>query len=220
MNVLNCYWLIGDVSGGWPEDIRDADELPKLMRRRLSPLGRQALQTVYKSYSHIGHENISWVVACRDGDAFRRIDLLSTLARKEMLSPTDFSMSVHNAIIGTFSIFTGNKQNHTALAGADCTFESGLIEAMALQKDKGGTVGYAYYDYLDTHNKNKPHQVVCVTMVLGNGNDNLTIRFNNFIDVNTTEPFDINKLVEYLQNDEQTFRIRVAGGEILLERHL
>ncbi len=220
MNVLNCCWLIGNTSGSWPENTGDGDDLPALMRRRLSPLGRQALQTVFKSYSHIGRENISWVVACRDGDAFRRIDLLSSLAKDEMLSPTDFSMSVHNAIIGMFSIFTGNKHNHTALAGGESTFESGLLEAIALQMDKAGSVGYVYYDYLDSDNQDTTHQVKCVAMVLGNGNDELTIRFSNNSDVGTIESFDINNLLEYLKDDEQTFRVPVAGGEILFERPL
>ncbi len=57
-------------------------------------------------------------------------------------------MSVHNAIIGVFSIATGNTQAHSALAGGNASFEAGLLESIVLLKEKGGSVGYVYYDYL------------------------------------------------------------------------
>ena len=101
----------------------------------MTPLGRQAVQLIYKSISE-RNSSIPWIVACRHGDIEHKLNLLSNLAQDEMLSPTDFSMSVHNAIIGMFSIATDNKHTYSALAGGPNSFEAGLLESIALLKRK------------------------------------------------------------------------------------
>ena len=48
------------------------------------------------------------------------------------MSPTQFSLSVHNAVIGLWSIMRGETSEMTAIAAAGDGLEHGLIEACAL----------------------------------------------------------------------------------------
>ena len=72
--------------------------------------------------------------------------ILTNIANEELLFPIDFSLSVHNAIIGMFSIITKNTQMNTALSGGNSGFAAGFLEAYALQKATGKSVGYLYCD--------------------------------------------------------------------------
>jgi hypothetical protein len=58
------------------------------------------------------------------------------LARDDGVSPTDFTLSVHHALIGLLSIAQGNRLGHTAVASGAESFCYGLIEALACLKEK------------------------------------------------------------------------------------
>jgi len=138
-----------------------------------------------------------------------------------MLSPLEFSMSVHNAIIAQFSIFTGNKHAHSSLAGGVNSFEVGLIESIALLKEKGGLVGYLYYDYLVDHQfaeKFDENEFVCFSMILGEGEGELEIGYGKTNERKALNRFNISELLGFLKNDEKRYCISVGGGEILFER--
>jgi hypothetical protein len=51
------------------------------------------------------------------------------------LSPTQFSLSVHNAVIGLWSIMRGETSEMTALAAAGDGLEHGMLEAAALLEE-------------------------------------------------------------------------------------
>src|SRR3990167_6452217 len=103
MQLKSCYWIRGKETCAWPQSEAEhtQKQLPSSSRRRLTPLGQKTVEMLYRVANQ---EQISWVVSCRHGDMHRMISLLSSLARNEQLSPTDFSLSVHNAIVGAFSI--------------------------------------------------------------------------------------------------------------------
>jgi len=235
MLVRSCYWKKGEEIGSWPK--RDLEPNPTplsaMMRRRLTPLGQKTVEMFYRSSSHSNPENIPWVVSSRHGDGRRMLNLLSNLARKELLSPTDFSMSVHNAIVGTFSIATKNKKTHSALSGAELSFEAGLFEAFALQKEKKGTVGYIYYDMplpLPFEDKvGNDCSEVYVALVLSEcGQDKEFIELfpeTLYLDYERAEEYSVNKnsssvsyLLGFLKNDAKRCKISVPGGYFLLER--
>lgn len=206
MKINNCCWFADNVHGAWPGEERDLLELPLTLRRRLTPLGRKALQTV----SRCGDDLIPWIISCRHGDISRRLNLLSNLAQGEMLSPADFSLSVHNAIIGMYTIATGNKHMHSALAGGPYSFEMGLLESIAFLKEQGGKVGYCYYD----HTEDKD-QMVCLAMILGQEDGEITIEYK---ERDQWKNFNILEFLDFLKNDAQRYRISVGGGEILFTR--
>jgi hypothetical protein len=99
----------------------DVSFLPAMQRRRLSRLARMAF-------------SVGWplVFVSRHGETPRTFDILSDLANEQPLSPTQFSLSVHNAIIGLWSIMRGETSEMTALAAAGDGLEHGVLEAAVL----------------------------------------------------------------------------------------
>ena len=108
----------------------DVSFLPAMQRRRLSRLARMAFSVGWPLAE--GHPALPLVFASRHGETPRTFDILSDLAAEQPVSPTQFSLSVHNAVIGLWSILRGETSEMTALAAAGDGLEHGLIEACAL----------------------------------------------------------------------------------------
>jgi len=103
--------------------------VPPMQRRRLSIFNRIALYAAYETGHNEGE--LAVVFSSRHGDLHKTSALLDTLANNESLSPTAFSMSVHNASAGLLSIFTGNHAaSNTISAGRDSFFMA-LVDAYA-----------------------------------------------------------------------------------------
>ncbi|WP_339432242.1 MULTISPECIES: beta-ketoacyl synthase chain length factor [unclassified Pseudomonas] len=108
----------------------DVSFLPAMQRRRLSRLARMAFSVGWPLAD--GREHLPLVFVSRHGETPRTYEILSDLAKDEPLSPTQFSLSVHNAIIGLWSIMRGETSEMTALAAAGDGLEHGMLEAAAL----------------------------------------------------------------------------------------
>lgn len=111
----------------------DVSFLPAMQRRRLSRLARMAFSVGWPLAE--GHAQLPLVFVSRHGETPRTFDILSDLAADLPLSPTQFSLSVHNAVIGLWSILRGETSEMTALAAAGDGLEHGVIEAGALLAD-------------------------------------------------------------------------------------
>ena len=108
----------------------DVGFLPALQRRRLSRLARMVFHTAWPLAEACGP--LPMVFACRHGETPRTLAILSDLAQGEPLSPTQFSLSVHNAIIGLWSIQRGDTSEMTALAAEGDGLEHAMLEACGL----------------------------------------------------------------------------------------
>ena len=73
--------------------------------------------------------------ASRYGEVQRSTALLQELAESAAVSPQSFSMAVHNAIAGLYTIATSQAANVVALAAGTQTTWGGLIEALMLLAD-------------------------------------------------------------------------------------
>ena len=104
--------------------------LPALQRRRLGALGRMLVHVAWPLAE--GQPPMPLVFVSRHGETPRTLAVLQTLATNEPLSPTQFSLSVHNAIIGQWSILRGDTSEMTALASEGDGLEHGLLEALSL----------------------------------------------------------------------------------------
>ncbi|WP_137886953.1 beta-ketoacyl synthase chain length factor [Pseudomonas sp. 2FE] len=108
----------------------DVAFLPALQRRRLSRLARMAFSVAWPlAESRVGQPQLPLVFASRHGETPRTFALLSDLAEQTPLSPTQFSLSVHNAIIGLWSILRGDTSEMTALAAEGDGLEHAILEA-------------------------------------------------------------------------------------------
>lgn len=112
------------------DEAPDVSFLPAMQRRRLGRMARMAFAVGWPLAE--GYEQLPLVFVSRHGETPRTFDILRDLAADEPLSPTQFSLSVHNAVIGLWSIMRGSTCEMTALAAAGDGLEHGVFEAATL----------------------------------------------------------------------------------------
>ena len=114
--------------------------MPAMLRRRASQAGKMALQAAYAACGALSDAEIPVIFCSRHGECLRSADLLTDLAQGLPLSPTAFSLSVHNATGGLFSIARHDHANSLALAAGHSTVEHAVIEACGLLADGAAAV--------------------------------------------------------------------------------
>lgn len=127
-------WAAGQKAIGG-DAMPQVQAIPAMLRRRLSSLGKVALATAMPLLAD--DTPTPAVLVSRHGDLNRTVTLLSDLARGEELSPTQFSLSVHNAIGGLLSITRKDQSSITALACGCDDVSTALLEAQAILAERG-----------------------------------------------------------------------------------
>ena len=126
-------WLRWAHASQWPDDPEaqpDVAFLPAMQRRRLSRLARMVFAVAHPLTED--RAPMPLVYASRHGETTRNFALLSDLANAQPLSPTQFSLSVHNAIVGLWSISQGDSSEMTAIAAEGDGLEHAMLEAALL----------------------------------------------------------------------------------------
>lgn len=100
-----------------------------MLRRRLGPVARMALNVAHRCLGE--RTGVPMVFASRHGELARTLAMLHDLAAGEEVSPAAFSLSVHNAAAGVFSIARHDTAPATAIAAGDETLGMALVEARA-----------------------------------------------------------------------------------------
>jgi hypothetical protein len=131
-------WLAAQPAAAPGGEIPSVSFLPALQRRRLGALGRMLFHVAWPLAE--GQPPMPLVFVSRHGETPRTLAVLQALATDEPLSPTQFSLSVHNAIIGQWSILRGDNSEMTALAGEGDGLEHGLLEALSLLEEGASSV--------------------------------------------------------------------------------
>jgi len=115
-----------------------------MLRRRLDRHGRMALATAWACAE--GLDTVQFVFASRHGDLTRTLELLTALGNKDMLSPTSFSLSVHNSAAGLFSIARGDRAAATAMAAGADTLGLCMLEGANMIAEGAERVLVCYAD--------------------------------------------------------------------------
>jgi hypothetical protein len=126
-------WLAWARQPWRPEDRGEQPDcafLPSMQRRRLSRMARMALEVAWPLCDD--DEQLPLVFASRHGETPRTYALLGDVIDQKPLSPTQFGLSVHNAIAGQWSILRGQRGEASAIAGEADTFEHAMLEAATL----------------------------------------------------------------------------------------
>jgi hypothetical protein len=108
--------------------------IPAMIRRRLSTIGKSVVSTSLSLLSE--KTNTPCVFSSRHGDLGRTISLLTELSNKTPLSPTHFSLSVHNSISGILSIMRKDTNSITALATNNNDIGTVFLEATGILKEQ------------------------------------------------------------------------------------
>lgn len=136
-------WLQGTLVAP-PDAQPDVSFLPGLLRRRLDRPGRMALHTAWPCAE--GLEAVQLVYASRHGALQRTMDMLVALTEDEPLSPTQFSLAVHNSTAGLISIARGDRSATTAMAAGVDSLAMGLLEATGMLAEGAENVLVIYAD--------------------------------------------------------------------------
>lgn len=107
--------------------------LPSLKRRRLSQSARLFFESAWNLLGE--NKNIPVVYASSNGEINRSFTLWHSLFTEGCVSPTSFSLSVHNALIGQWSEIAGVKTETSALSARRDNMEIALLEAYLLLND-------------------------------------------------------------------------------------
>ena len=119
----------------------DVSFIPMMERRRLSLVERAALHVAWRVFHPCGADgamrpipsasDVPVVFASRWGEIGTTLKLMRQMHDEGEMSPAGFSVSVHNAAPGAWSLLTGNHAAYTAIAARERSYEMGLIEAEA-----------------------------------------------------------------------------------------
>lgn len=136
----------GAAWAAWPDGIvaDPARPLPVFLRRRVTAAGRKALEAAWTVLAHASEPRL--VFCSRHGEYERTSSILESLAADGMVSPADFSLSVHHALAGLLSIATANRAGHTAVAAGPESLGFGLLEAAAAVAEDGRPALLVYFD--------------------------------------------------------------------------
>lgn len=128
-------WALWSATEGWASgsgsaasETASVPATPGLLRRRISPLGQAALQAGWRL---AGASDARIVCASRHGEFGRTLSILRSVLAADVVSPADFTLSVHHALAGLLSIAQGNRRGHTAISAGSESFGFGLLEALS-----------------------------------------------------------------------------------------
>ena len=121
-------WLADPVAIDEPLGKPDLPGIPALLRRRFSTLGKGAMAAAMPLVEDIAE--IPSIFASRHGDTQLSLSLLEGIARHDPMSPTSFSLAVHNAVSGLFSIARKDTSAVNAIAAMEGLVLQALFEAI------------------------------------------------------------------------------------------
>jgi hypothetical protein len=108
-------------------------QVPPLLRRRFNTLGKCAMSTLLTLLNN--SDRLPSVFASRHGDTALTLSLLENMGKKQAMSPTDFSLAVHNAVGGLYTIARQDTSAVTAIASMEGLITHALIEAIGQLND-------------------------------------------------------------------------------------
>lgn len=103
------------------------ENIPPMLRRRFGVLGKCAMMAALQVLDE--NDSIPGVFSSRHGDTALTLSLLEDMGRDEPMSPTKFSLAVHNAVSGLFSIVRKDTSMVTSLAAMEGLVLHTLLEA-------------------------------------------------------------------------------------------
>lgn len=144
-------------------------KIPMLTARRLTYGNRLSLEAALTLMQDF--EPSALVFSSRHSELEHNFNILKALALKQDISPTEFTMSVHNSAIGNLSIFAKKAVVTTATAAGADTFLSLLLESYGLLHDGmekviavdfDGAIPKFYQPYFKDNEPKYPHGVALV----------------------------------------------------------
>lgn len=130
-------WRTWALAPWLPSEMPDCKlaRVPALQRRRVERSGRLALEVAFELLDTLAPfqlEQLALVFCSRHGDVARSAAIMKELAHTQPVSPTQFGLSVHNAVAAQFSIAAGLTNTYSVVAAGAASAEAAMVEAGAL----------------------------------------------------------------------------------------
>lgn len=103
------------------------EKVPPMLRRRFGTPGKYAMAAALQVLNE--GEAVPGIFSSRHGNTALTLSLLEEMGRDEPMSPTSFSLAVHNAVSGLFSIARKDTSMVTSLAAMEGLVLHTLLEA-------------------------------------------------------------------------------------------
>jgi hypothetical protein len=116
-----------------------------MQRRRLSEVTRMAFAVVTECLDE-DEPAPGFVFCSRYGEYAASFESLQQVVRQEPVSPTTFSMSVHNTAASQFAMHRRDRGSCSALAAGETTLETAFVEAWSQVAENGRPVMVVYHD--------------------------------------------------------------------------
>ncbi|TAN67918.1 MAG: hypothetical protein EPN17_10410 [Methylobacter sp.] len=116
----------------------------KAVQRRLSSLARAVFNAAGACID--SNNTVPIVFSSAHGEVNKSLEMLKNMQKGEEVSPTVFSLSVHNAISGLFSIAYDYHQEITVIAPGQEGIAPAFIEAVGLLQEHHTEVLIVFYD--------------------------------------------------------------------------
>lgn len=119
--------------------------VPKMLKRRLSALAGTVFCAAIQCRPE-GNGPLPMVFSSSHGELAKSFAMMEMLEAGEAISPTAFSLSVHNAVAGLFAIACGNQLQSTVLAPGEEGMAPAFLEALGLLQEGAEQVLLVFYD--------------------------------------------------------------------------
>lgn len=149
-NFVVTHWSAWIPELNRVDDLKDVcvtrlvNPIPKMLQRRFSPMAKAVFEAA-DSCVTIG-EQIPTVFSSANGELAKSLAMLQTIDAQDELSPTAFSLSVHNAIAGLFSMVYQNQCESTVIAAGQQGIAPAFIEALGILQEGAAEVLLVLYD--------------------------------------------------------------------------
>ncbi len=197
--------------GGSPSDsqIHFLSTIPKSLKRRLSPLAKLVFSA---ADSCVDKDNPTPnVLSSSHGELAKTFKMMKLLHSGEEISPTAFSLSVHNAIAGLFAMAQHNKLQSTVIAPGEEGMAPAFIEALGLLIEGAKQVLVVFYDqplvdfYPSAPYKLATDESCALALRISNSGEGLGMHFSNspLQGDSGEQPWQLPQFIQFLNNSSQ-----------------
>jgi hypothetical protein len=200
-----------------PADISIPKNVPKLMHRRLSPLAKAVFKVAESCLDN--QQTLPVVFSSAHGEICKSLEMLKTIQAVQELSPTAFSLSVHNAIAGLFSIAFNNNQEITVIAPGQQGIAPAFVEALGMLEEGAAEVLIIAYDepiadFYPTapYKLNTPNPCVLGIRIANKGEGlSINLSRSNQIREDGEQPLQLLAIIQFLLSDARSLSLGNQG---------
>ncbi len=201
--------------------------IPRMLKRRLTPLAKTVFSAAIQCLPE-GNSDIPLVFSSTHGELAKSLNMMEQLEQGEEISPTAFSLSVHNAIAGLFSMAFHDQNQTTVIAPGKEGLCAAFIETAGLLQEGHEEILLVFYDEpLPEFYPAEPFQLSCpqesaLALLITQPNNNKGIRIklsqSNQCGYTGEQPVQLSCLLQFLAQPQSELLIQTENHSWLFQK--